>query len=133
MEQNTEKYEYIIDKIIKNHKNSLQEILIVLKSLNIMDDDSLLRLISYLKMYTLYEITSENEDFKFYMLNLGESYFIFNEVSHCSCKSTKIKRLNICSHFLVFRILLNMNIYTKIQIDKQKMEELLKIERDHFE
>ena len=132
MEQNTEVYEYIIDKIIKNHKKSLQEILTVIKSLNILDDDNLLRLISYLKLYTLYEITVEDEDFKFYLLNLGESYFIFTETSHCSCNSPKNKISNICNHFLIFRILLNTNCYIRIQIDKLKMVELFKIEKDHI-
>ena len=132
MEQNIEIYEFIIDKIIKNHKNSLQEILSVLRSLNILDDEILLRLISYLKMYTLYEITCENEDFKYYMLNLGESYFIFTETSHCTCNSEKLKLNNICIHFLIFRILFNINCYSKIQIDKHKMVEFLKIQKEEI-
>ena len=129
MEQYIQSYEGIIDKIIKIHKNSLKEIIISIKNLNIYDDDFLLRLVSYLKLCKLYEITNEFfRDFKYYILSLGDSYFIFYDGKHCSCDleiNKKIQYKNICIHLLVFKIFLGINNYTKMEIDKNKMKELI--------
>lgn len=123
-------YENLIDRIIKIHHNSLKEILIQIKLLNIFEDSFLLQLISYLKMCKLYEITCESfPDFKYYMLNLGESNFLFYDNIHCSCNlelSKKIISKNICIHLLVFKILLGINSYIKIQIEKEEMIKLIK-------
>lgn len=130
MEQYMENYEDYIDKIIKIHKNSLQEILTAIKNLYFFDNDFLLRIISYLKMCKLYEITCETfPDFKYYMLNLGESNFLFYDNIHCSCNlelSKKIISKNICIHLLVYKILLGINSYIKIQIEKEEMIKLIK-------
>ena len=135
MEQGSEIYEMIIDKVIQNHKHSLQEILLVLRDLNIFEDDFLLRLISYLKMGILYETTCENfADFKYYVLNIGESYYIFYNNCHCTCNkelsTQKIKIKNLCLHFLIFKILYNINSFVKIQIDKDNMIQLAKIAQE---
>ena len=134
MEQGSELYEMIIDKVIQNHKHSLQEILSILRDLNIFKEDFLLRLISYLKMGILYEATCENfGDFKYYILNLGESYYIFYDNYHCTCKKElsppKIK--NLCLHFLIFKILYNINSFVKIQLDKDNMIQLAKIAQEN--
>ena len=42
MEQGSELYEMIIDKVIQNHKHSLQEILSILRDLNIFEEAFLL-------------------------------------------------------------------------------------------
>ena len=136
MEQSFDNYEATIDKIIKIHKNSLQEILSCIRSLNLFEDEVLLRLISYLKMYKLYEITCEDKkykDFKYYLLNLGESNFIFYQDKHCNCNlelSKKIRYKNICIHFLIYKILLNTEIFIKLQIGNTQMLELIKIAED---
>ena len=124
-------YEGIIDKIIEIHKNSLQEIFVVIKSLNFFDDNFLLRTIDYLTRSKLYEITCGSfPDLKYYMLNLGESHFIFGDNMHCSCDELKIEEKialkNICMHLLLFKILLGINSYTKIQIEKDDMINLIK-------
>ena len=129
-------YEFFIEKIIKNHKNSLQEILSVIRELNIFEKDILSRIISYLKMYTLYEITCENfGGLKYYILNLGECFFIFDESRHCSCNSKTInKNINktLCIHYFIFRILFNINSFTKIQLDQENMTELEKIIKENL-
>jgi len=130
MEQNTEFYERLIAKIIEIHKDSLEEILIQLKALNFFDDSFLLKLISYLKMCKLTEITCESfPDFKYYLMNIGESYFIYHDNNHCSCNNeieNKNKLNNICIHLLVFKILININSYYKKVVDKDKMMEIIK-------
>ena len=130
MEQNKEYYERLIDKIIEIHKDSLEEILIQLKALNFFDDSFLLKLISYLKMCKLTEITCESfPDFKYYLMNIGESYFIYHDNNHCSCNieiENKNKLNNICIHLLVFKILININSYYKKVVDKDKMMEIIK-------
>ena len=134
MEQGSELYEMIIDKIIQNHKHSLQEILSILRDLNFFEESILLRLISYLKMSTLYEITCENfADFKYYILNIGEDYFIFYDNCHCTCNTEltkKIKSKNLCMHFLLFKILYNINSFFKIQLDKDNMIQLSRIAKE---
>ena len=130
MEQNIEFYERLIDKIIKTHRNSLKEILAQLKSLNLFDDSFLLKLISYLKMCKLTEITCKLfPGFKYYIMNIGESYFIYHDNNHCSCNNeyeNKNKLNNICIHLLVFKILLNIEAYYKKIVDKDKMMEIIK-------
>ena len=130
MEQNIEFYERLIDKIIQIHRDSLEEILIQLKALNFFDDSFLLKLISYLKMCSLTEITCKSfPGFKYYLLNIGESYFIYHDNNYCTCNNeiqNKIKLKNICIHLLVFKILLNINAYYKKVVDKDKMMEIIK-------
>ena len=124
-----EVYERIIDKIIKIHKNSLQEILSVIKSLNLFENDFLLQVISYLKIGKLYEIICEDlPDFKYYILNIGESNFIYHDGNYCNCDmriDEKIKYKNICKHLLTFKILLEINAYTQINFDKEQMRKLI--------
>ena len=124
-----EVYERIIDKIIKIHKNSLQEILSVIKSLNLFENDFLLQVISYLKIGKLYEIICEDlPDFKYYILNIGESNFIYHDGNYCNCDmriEEKIKYKNICKHLLTFKILLEINAYTQINFDKEQMRKLI--------
>ena len=134
MDQYMENYEDYIDRIIQIHKNSLQEILAVIKNLHLFNDEFLLKTISYLKISKLYEITCESfSDFKYYMLNLGESIYLFYDNMHCSCKlelDKKISLKNICIHFLVFKILLGINCYIKMQIEEDDMIELLKEQKN---
>ena len=134
METGSELYEMILDKIIQNHKHSLQEILSTIRDLNFFEEDILLRLISYLKMSTLYEITCDNfGDFKYYILILGEGYFIFYDNCHCTCNtqlSKKLKSTNLCMHYLLYKILYNINCFIKIQIDKDNMIQLAKIAKE---
>ena len=85
-------------------------------------------------MGILYEATCENfGDFKYYILNLGESYYIFYDNCHCTCNKElspqKIKYL--CLHFLIFKILYNINSFVRIQIDKDNMIQLAKIAQEN--
>jgi predicted nucleic acid-binding Zn finger protein len=129
MEQNLEIYERIIDKIIKIHKDSLSEILLVIKSLNLFEDDFLLQIITYLKIGKLYEITCEEiPGFKYYILNIGEIQFFFHDDNYCNCDmklDDKIKYKNICKHLLTFKILLGTNAYNKITFNKEQMMRLI--------
>ena len=133
MEQNYQIYEKTIDKIIENNKNSVKDIIATIKNMNIFDDTFLLHLISHLKMYKLYEITcKELPEFKYYMLSIGESNFIFNGNNNCFSKDcnidmeNKIRDKNTCIHKIGFKILLGINAYIKIQIDKSLMIDLIK-------
>ena len=125
-----EVYERIIDKIIKIHKNSLQEILSVIKSLNLFENDFLLQVISYLKIGKLYEIICEDfPEFKYYILFVGESTFIFHDGNYCNCNikiEDKIRYKNICKHLLTFKILLGIKAYYTIQFNKDQMMVLIK-------
>ena len=129
MEQNAEVYERIIDKIIKTYRNSLQKILSTIRDMNFFDDDYLLQVISYLKMAKLIKIICEDyPDFKYYILKIGESNFIFNEGSYCTCNDKlddKIKYKNICKHLLTLKILLEINEYKKVYFNKNEMIELM--------
>ena len=129
MDQNLENYERIIDKIIKIHKDSLPEILSVIKSLHLFEDEFLLQIISYLKMSKLYEVTCEDfPEFKYYILNIGESNFCFHDDIYCICDiklNDKIKYKNICKHLLTFKILLGINTYNKITFNKEEMMRLI--------
>ena len=129
MDQNYEIYERIIDLIIKNNRNSLQKILSLLRDFKLFEDDFLLQIISYLKMAKLIKINCKDfPDFKYYILKIGESNFIFNEGSYCTCNDKlddKIKYKNICQHLLTFKILLEINNYKKIYFNKDQMIELM--------
>ena len=123
-------YERIIDRIIKIHKNSLKEILSVIHTLNLFDDDFLSQVISYLSMANLYKIVCKDfPDFIYYCLNIGESYFIFHDDNYCNCDiklEEKIRYKNICKHLLTFKILSEINAYSTINIDKKDMIQLIK-------
>ena len=118
-------YENLIDRIIKIHHNSLKEILIQIKLLNIFEDSFLLQLISYLKMCKLYEIICDSlPGYKYYILNIGESNFIFHDNNHCSCDhihQNKINLKNMCIHLLTYKILFYNNDNIKEKVDKDKM------------
>ena len=125
-----ESYERIIDEIIKNHKNSFKDILITIKSLNLFNDDFLMQIITYLKIGKLYEITCEEiPGFKYYILNIGESFLVFHDDNHCNCDielDERIKYKNICKHLLTFKILFGINAYTQIHFNKDEMMQLIK-------
>ena len=125
-----ESYERIIDEIIKNHKNSFKDILITIKSLNLFNDDFLMQIVTYLKIGKLYEIISQDfQEFKYYILNIGESFLVFHDDNHCNCDielDERIKYKNICKHLLTFKILLGINAVTKLPLDNEDMIELIK-------
>ena len=126
-----EVYERIIDKIIKIHKDSLKEIFAVIKSLNLFSDAFLEKIISYLQIGKLYEIVCEDfPDFKCYILNIGESNYLFHNDNYCNCEvenlEEKIKYKFICKHLLTFKILLGINVYTQIHFNKDEMMQLIK-------
>ena len=125
-----ESYERIIDEIIKNHKNSFKDILITIKSLNLFNDDFLMQIVTYLKIGKLYEIIRQDvQEFKYYILNIGESFLVFHDDNHCNCDielDERIKYKNICKHLLTFKILLGINAVTKLPLDNEDMIELIK-------
>ena len=122
-------YERIVDKIIKIHKDSLKEILLAIRNLNLFEEDFLLQILSYLRIGRLYEIICEDlPEFKYYSLNIGESHFIFHDDNYCNCDTElveKIKYKNICKHLLTFKILLGINAYSRINFDKEEMIQLI--------
>ena len=128
-DQIIDNYEFILDNIIKTHKNSLKDILITLRNTKYFEDDVLLRLISYLKVSKLYELNCEYFPLhKFYILKLGESNYIFYKNRHCDCikeLSDKINLKNLCIHFLLYKILLYTEKLTKIQVQKENFENLI--------
>ena len=131
MEQNTEVYERIIDRIIKIHKDSLKEIFGVIKSLNLFSDAYLEKIISYIQIGKLYEIVCEDfPEFKYFNLNIGESNYLFHDDNFCNCEpdnlDEKIKCKNICKHLLTFKILFGINAYTQIHFNKDEMMQLIK-------
>ena len=125
-----EVYERIIDAVIKIHRDSLQEILSVIKSLKLFSNEFLLQVISYLKIGKLYEILCQDfPEFKYYILRIGESNFIFHDGNYCNCDISideKIRYKKICKHLLTFKILLEIKAYNTIYFDKEQMMNLIK-------
>ena len=125
-----EVYERVIDAVIKIHRDSLQEILSVIKSLKLFSNEFLLQVISYLKIGKLYEILCQDfPEFKYYILRIGESNFIFHDGNYCNCDiniDEKIRYKKICKHLLIFKILLEIKAYNTIYFDKEQMMNLIK-------
>ena len=129
MEHNTKMYKAIINKIINNHKDSLQEILVLIKSLNLFSKNYLEKASIRLSESLLYKATCNSlPNIQVFVLIIGDKYYIFNDDNTCSCElESKIDNNGICLHYLLYRILYAINVYNEISIDYISMINLIHV------
>ena len=127
MEHNTKMYKAIIDKIINNHKDSLQEILVLMKCLDLFPKNYLDKVSIRLCESILYKATCNSlPDIEVFVLIIGDKYYVFNDDNTCSCElESKIENNGICLHYLLYRILYAIHVYNEISIDYRNMINLM--------